>query len=155
MTKCMSEKKLVPRSAKKFKLSMEKRITLYLIIQIFISVSIPRLYLSIYQDLSWRIKFSLLRDISEKRSLYRREGVGNRTWQSSLNPLLLSPPLHSILFFYINILLVCSIVSNKRQKVEPSGPTFFCGNLQGLREDLWLIKILKISLQKNWISIKF
>ena len=78
-------KKIVPRSATKFKLSMEKRITLYLI-------SIPRLYLSIYQDLSWRIKFSLLRDISEKRSIYEREREGYRTWKSSLNPLLLSPP---------------------------------------------------------------
>ena len=129
-------KKLVPRSAKKFKLSMEIRITLYLI-----SVSIPRLYLSIYQDLSWRIKFSLLRDISEKRSIYERERriyIGH-----GKVPLILCcchlPTPQSILIFNIYILLFCFFLYVKTAK--PSGPAFYFGTLHDLREGLWMIKI--------------
>ena len=115
-------KKLVPRSAKKFKLSMEIRITLYLI-----SVSIPRLYLSIYQDLSWRIKFSLLRDISEKRSIYEREKDIYRTWKSSLNPLLLSPP-HPPNLYWSSIYIFCfSVFFCTSKRLNRAGPHFILG----------------------------
>ena len=53
---------------------------------------------------------------------------------------------------FADCLSVCFFLSNKRQNGWTDQTQILCGTL-GPWEDLWMIKISKISLQKIWLSL--